>query len=154
MPRELTVADHVTRSDRHLRVGNALIEAGDEWAAVCFFYSAYHLVKSALLSDPIFDDPTALSKIHPGLTPDHRFTSAHHGRQRPREVRAFGINELVLALYRPVTGAYERLHQGSIEVRYKHGLVLALPTLKDAVLGLRERHDAGEINAANMRAGL
>ena len=150
MPRELTVADHVARSDRHLKVGNALNDAGDEWAAVCYFYSAYHLVKSALLADPVFDDPAALASVRPDLSPEDRNTSSHHGRNRRGEPRIYGVNELVLTLYRPIVGEYERLHQGSIEVRYHQGLTLDRLNLKAAALHIRDLHDAGEISAAKM----
>jgi hypothetical protein len=120
----MTPAIHLQRAARHQKVGDALADAGDEWAVVCYFYSAYHLVRCALLEDPVFNDPTALQRIHPALTPAHRNTENHHGRQAKGQPREFGVNELVFALYRPITSSYERLHQYSIEVRYKAGLAV------------------------------
>lgn len=76
----LSVAQHVERAQRHRKVGDALAAAGDEWAAVCYFYSAFHLVRHALRTDPIFDDPTALSRIRPDLRPELRDVERHHGR--------------------------------------------------------------------------
>lgn len=138
---------HLERAARHRKVGEALRDAGDEWAAVCYFYSAYHLVKHALLIDPIFDDPTALSRIHVTLTPDDRFTTSHHGRQRSGQPRDWGVNELVSRLYRPIAGNYERLHQASIHVRYESGLNLPLDQMVAALEAVQAAHAAGELRA-------
>lgn len=138
---------HLERAARHRKVGDALCSAGDEWAAVCYFYSAYHLVQHALLSDPVFDNPTALTAIQPLLTPDHRYTHAHKGRQRSGHVREFGVNELVLQLYRPIASKYNQLHQASIHVRYESGLVLQLDRVVAALQGVEAAHLAGELRA-------
>lgn len=99
------------------------MSAGEnDWAAVCFFYAAYHVVRAALVSDPIFDDPGSLSKIRVGLAPQDRHTERHKGRKNTANGREWGVNELVLILYRPFAGAYDRLHQASIDVRYGRGL--------------------------------
>src|SRR4051812_9416111 len=71
--------EHLKRAERHKKIGDLLAGAGDEWAAVPWFYSAYHLVKAALLVDPIFDDLRALSAISVDLIPQDRFTNRHNG---------------------------------------------------------------------------
>lgn len=113
---------HRSRAERHRKVGAALLDAGDEWAAVPLFYAGYHLVKAALLRDPIFGDPTSLSRISADLTPEDRFVTRHHGRRRRGEPREWGVNEVVQVLYRRATKSYEALHQASILVRYGEGL--------------------------------
>lgn len=139
---DIPLQEHLVRSARHRKVGEALDP--DEWGAVCFFYSAFHLVRHALRIDPVFDDPTALSRINPQLTPGDRHCSRHHGfRNTPRGERIWGINELVTLLYRPIAFDYERLHQASIAVRYDLGLTGLsvndlLPSL-DAVSGAHSR---------------
>lgn len=117
----LTARMHVQRAERHTKVGLALLAVEDEWAAVCLFYSAYHHVKAALLEDPLFEDHEKCQALHADLLPDDRFTSRHKGR-RTAGGREWGLNELVLRLYRPAAGTYERLHQASIDVRYQTGL--------------------------------
>lgn len=138
---------HLERAARHRKVGDALFEAEDEWAAVCYFYSAYHLIQHAFLTDPIFDDALGLQAIHPTLVPDHRFTSSHKGRQRPGQVREWGVNELVHALYRPVIGKYDLLHQASIHVRYHAGLHVPLGRIRPALEVIEDAHTDGELCA-------
>ncbi len=144
----VSAAVHLERAARHRKVGDALFGAGDEWAAVCYFYCAYHLVQHALLTDPVFDDAKTLAAIHADLTPDHRFTQRHKGRRRVNEAREWGVNELVQTLYRGIIGRYDRLHQASIMVRYNSGLVLPLDRLRDAIDGIEAAHADGELHAA------
>lgn len=118
----LSVEEHRSRARRHEKVGRALVEAGDEWGAVCLFYAAYHDVKAALLEDPVFDSLAACQAASPDLLPEDRNVQRHHGRTHTSNGREWGINELVLKLYRGAAGTYERLHQASISVRYKSGL--------------------------------
>ncbi len=141
----LAVDGHKARAARHLLIGGALEDAGDEWAAVALFYAAYHLVKAALLSDPIFDDPAKLHAIHFDILGDDRHTSRHHGRKGGPE-RSWGINEMVTLLYPAITRSYERLHQASIDVRYSIGLpVGALPDLRAAIDQITQAADAGSL---------
>jgi hypothetical protein len=141
--------EHLKRAVRHKKIGDLLAEAGDEWAAVPWFYSVYHLVKAALLVDPIWGDFKALSAISVDLIPDDRFTSRHNGRRRQSgQPKEWGVNELVLKLYRAAAGSYERLHQGSIDVRYGAGLPTgALPTLGTALAKIHAMHEAGDLVA-------
>jgi hypothetical protein len=144
----INVDDHLFRAERHRKVGKALLEAEDEWSAVCYFYSAYHLVRYALRSDPIFEDLDGLQRINKMLTLDERTTERHRGRLGQNKVRDWGINELVVALYRPVSGAYHRLHQASVTVRYEEGLI---PETMNRVSGsldkIWEAHETGSLKA-------
>lgn len=142
--------EHRARAERHQVVGDALAAAGDEWAAVMWFYSAYHLIKAALLCDPIWFDLRSLTTLNVELTPGERFTGRHKGRRRigSNQPREWGINDLVLVLYRPAAGFYERLHQASIDVRYGAGLPAgALPDLDVALKRLFEMDSKSKLRA-------
>lgn len=116
-------AHHLGRARHHRTVGDALATAADEeWAAVCYFYSAYHLARHALVTDPVFGDVSRLEAINVDLLPGSRNVTRHHGRHRPGGPREWGINELIQVLYPRVAPRYERLHQASIAVRYKQGI--------------------------------
>lgn len=95
------------------------MSTGDEWAAVCLFYAAYHDVKAALIDDPIFDSHDACQTRSAQLFPDDRHASAHKAR---RGGHSLGVNDVVSILYKRASGTYERLHQMSIDVRYGGGL--------------------------------
>lgn len=140
---------HRTRAQRHRLVGETLVGAGDEWGAVPLFYSAYHVIKGALLRDPIWDQVNALQKINSDLIPDDRFIDRHHGRKRPGGgPREWGINELVLTLYRPAIAHYELLHQSSIRVRYGTGLPRgSLQPLMSAIDTLEDLESNGDLAA-------
>lgn len=65
------------------RTAELLWNQGDDWFAVCYFYSAYHMARAAIMTDPIFD---ALSKIQakaPWLMLEDRYVTAHQGRVAP-----------------------------------------------------------------------
>jgi len=121
-------------------VGDALAAAGDEWSTVCYFYAAYHIVKHALTTDPVFQDSSALIAIHPQLTHRDRYVGRHHGRRLPGE---WGVNDLVLKLYPAAVPAYERLHQASIAVRYQAGLTVPVAAVRDALTALQQSHSSG-----------
>lgn len=128
-------------------MGNALSDAiGEEWAAVCYFYSAYHLARHALLTDPVWHQQTALRAINPALSRDDRNTKRHQGRRGV--AKEWGINELVLLLYPSVVGEYEKLHRMSNAVRYEGGLKVF--TTKDSAEWLA--HIESEKAAGNMVA--
>ena len=121
-PRVLDAQGHRSRAAEHEGLGRVLAESGHEWAAVALFYAAYHHVKAALLEDVIFDDHAACQSLSGDLLPQDRTTTRHQGRKRTTSGREWGINELVLLLYRPAAGTYEKLHQASVDVRYQAGL--------------------------------
>ena len=98
-----------------------LLEVGDEWFAVCYFYSAYHTVKAAFIEDPVFDDINRLTTLDRFLILEDRYATSHHGRVS-NGVRRMGVNDIVTRLYPAVGAEYVRLHMASIAVRYGRGL--------------------------------
>lgn len=140
---------HRARAQRHRIIGNVLADAGDEWAAVPLFYSAHHVIKGALLRDPIWGQVNALQVINQDLIPDDRFTTRHKGRKRPGGgPREWGVNELVLLLYRPAVKHYEHLHQASNSVRYGTGLAHgAVPAVTTALAAIEELESRGDLEA-------
>lgn len=117
----LTAAEHVERSRYHKQVGDALHSSGpDSWGAVCYFYSAFHLVRAALSEDPIFSELPQLKKAHADLIPDDRNVTAHQTRKNSD--RRFGVNDLVRILHIDVYPQYYRLHGASVGVRYERGI--------------------------------
>lgn len=143
----LTPAARLQRASRHEKVGDALADAGDEWATVLYFYAAYHLVRSALLSDPVFDDASRLAVYSSRLSKADRFVSRHNGRNPKNGVRVWGVTELVSLLYLPVAADYEALHQASIDVRYKSGLQGVISDAKAALNVIEGAHTAGHLLA-------
>lgn len=142
----LDSATHLSRAAEHERVADALADAGHEWSAVCYFYAAYHLVKAAMLEDAIFDDPTQCQALHPDLLPDDRYVSRHKGRRRTSEGREWGLNELVLVLYRPAAGKYERLHSVSNDVRYHDGLAGTVADVRGVYEEFKALVDGGALS--------
>ena len=146
--RQLTPADHLARAAHHESVGKALAEAVQhEWAVVPYFYAAYHRVKHALLTDPVFDDVQRLHAMNPTLSPEHRFATVHQVRKSPTGPRDHGVNDLVLLLYRDTAGAYDKLHQASIAVRYEHGLVIPLDSVLEAFAKVKTAHEENRLVA-------
>ncbi|WP_243063166.1 hypothetical protein [Humibacter sp. RRB41] len=127
------------------KTGKNLLEAGDEWFAVCYFYAAYHTVKAAFLEDPIFDDPAALRVVNQYLIPDDRYATSHHGRVNGGGIRRMGVNDVVRILYPAVAAEYVRLHMSSVHVRYEDGLgAIAHDSViadYDAVIGAYQRRE-------------
>lgn len=129
MGRPLTIEEREQRSAEHLGLARTLAEVKHEWAAVAYFYAAYHLVRAALLDDPTFDDLSSCQRKHVDLRPEDRHVGSHHGK--PRKVpREFGVNDLVALLYPGVSATYERLHQLSIDVRYERGMKASIEDLQ------------------------
>ena len=150
---DLALAKHLERAARHRVIGHLLSDAGDEWATVPLFYSAYHLTRHALRSDPIFHEPTKLSRVNASLTMAERDVTRHKGRKNipGSSAREWGINELVTMLYRPLTASYDKLHQASIEVRYGAGLKTApLADLVAALDAIQEAHDGATMVASQL----
>jgi hypothetical protein len=136
------------RGASHAQLGRTLADVDHEWAAVPLFYSAYHLVKLAMLRDPIWDRVNALQTLHQGLIPDDRFTERHKGRQRRGEPRQWGVNEIVSVLYKNIARPYERLHLASIDVRYGVGLDMdAMPDLLRDLALIEDLESSGAIVA-------
>lgn len=146
---DLSVAEHCERAAHHGHVGRALISTGEaQWGAVCFFYAAYHLVRAALTSDPIFLDPTRLSRMNPELTPSDQSVGRHKGRRQSANGREWGVNELVALLYPRFMQPYERLHQASIDVRYYSGLRASSADLEANLKSIEDGYASGKLVAA------
>jgi len=142
----LTVEEHRQRANRHLATGDVLAGKDEcDWAAVCYFYAAYHLIRASLISDPIFEHPTLLSRINADLTMEDRHVTRHHGNKRGEHGRLWGVNDLVLLLYTPLAGSYERLHQASVDVRYGAGLRGDLAPIRDSLAAIAVAYEAGDI---------
>jgi hypothetical protein len=91
---------HFERSEKHGEVGRALhASVGNEWASVCNFYAAYHLVKAAMLADPLFDDPSPVAAAQADLNMDDRYTERHRRRKSRDTGRVWGVNDLVVLVY-------------------------------------------------------
>ena len=119
----LSSDEHAVASERHARAAGELCPTSSDWAAVAYFYAAYHLVKQAILDDPIWLCPSLLAAKHPELQPSVSKVTRHSGgRQRRRRGRTWGVNELVELLYPSIYQSYLLMHQASIEVRYQRGL--------------------------------
>lgn len=100
-----------------------------------YFYSAYHLVKAALLADPIFDDPSRLALVRGVPAMADRHVDRHHGHfqyDQGQRTKIWGVNDLVAELYRPIFPLYSQLHEASCDIRYGTGLRVPLQKLADA----------------------
>jgi hypothetical protein len=144
----LTPTEHETRAARHDKIGRLLGGATDEWCAVPIFYAAYHLVKAALLTDPVFGDPKKLAVVNSALTPDDRNVTRHTGDKKSQSNRCWGVNDLVFMLYYPQWADYIRLHQASIDVRYKLGLTVGVANLLRALDQITAAYEEGEMRYA------
>jgi len=141
------VQTHLTRSVAHMETGDRLRQLGDEWFAVCYFYSAYHMVKAAMRVDPIFDDIARCAAVHPALSVDSRYAE-HHSGGLGQNGRSLGVNEIVFKLYEKIRVPYTRLHSASVAVRYAGGLGDISPvTVKDDFDAVRTAYLAGDIVA-------
>lgn len=132
----ISAVQRLERADRHEVIANVLADAGDEWACVPYFY--------ALSEDPVFEDPTRLSRINSHLSIADRHVTRHHGR---RKLGEWGVNDLVTLLYRPIAVDYERLHGASIEVRYGGGFAGDLSDVRAALGHIRIEHESGRLHA-------
>jgi hypothetical protein len=142
-----TAESCLRRAVKTKETADALWESGDEWAAVCYFYAAYHAMKAALIEDPVFDSLTDLAKHSPFLLLEDRFATKHNG-YFGAGVRRMGVNDIVVSLYPTVAAEYVRLHIASVGVRYGNGLApITLQSVRndyDAVIGA---YQSGELKA-------
>ncbi|MDH5150460.1 hypothetical protein [Brevibacterium casei] len=141
----LSFERHCEISEDHFAQAEAIAGASTDWAAVAYFYSAYHAMKAAFLQDPIFDDMTRLKSINQHLMPDDRNTQKHKVR---RGGNGFGVNDLVHLLYPSKRGDYERLHQSSLGVRYGQGVVYPIDQLAEMAAGISEARTSGMLVAS------
>lgn len=146
----MDASEHLERAARHRETGVKLAADEDEWAVVCYFYAAVHHVHHALLTDPIFDNPTALSRIDPELTMADRDVTRHTSRPRtgPNKPKLWGRSDLVLRLYHEIYRDYELLYSASISVRYHDGISTSdLPTYLEALDRIAALDTGGHLRA-------
>lgn len=144
-----TAAKCVGRADAFVQTARSLHDDADEWAAVCYFYAAYHLVHAAFISDTIFDSVARLSAVDSRFTLADRFATMHRGRRNDRE-RKPGVNDLVSKLYPQISFEYLELHQWSVNVRYNDGLEpsASIDAAQDYYERIRAAFDSGSLKAA------
>lgn len=148
----LSCSEHIERAAYHRDAGEALrVAAGHQWAAVCYFYSAYHLARAALITDPLFGDLGVLKGLDDRLIPDDRFATKHQMRRGSE--RAFGVNDLMGILYPQIRSAYLELHGASTGVRYGKGISTPVDELK-AELDEIEDHLMGHERLVDLRTAL
>lgn len=144
----LSSHDHAVASERHARSASALCPVSGEWATVAYFYAAYHLVKQAILEDPIWQCPGELAARHPDLRPGSRKVTRHSGQRAGRRGQLnWGINDLVEVLYPSIHHAYTGMHEASIHVRYKRGSRLPLRASAEYWARIRAEYRAGRMRA-------
>lgn len=142
-----TAAKCEARAGSFQETAASLHAANDEWAAVCYFYAAYHLVKAAFINDPAFDSLKTLAAIDGRLTMDDRFIERHQGRIQGR-TRTLGVNDVVQMLYPSIVVPYRRLHVASIAVRYGEGLrTITSASVVDDFTAVLRAYQAGELVA-------
>jgi hypothetical protein len=105
-------------------------------------------VDTSLLDDPVFDDPGKLTSINTELTMADRHATRHKGIRNTANGRVWGVNDLVFLLYRPVSAAYERLHQASIEVRYGMGHPPAVEDMRVDLATIKGAYADGQLQAS------
>lgn len=102
-------------------------------------------MKAAFINDPIFDDMTALKKLHLDLMPSDRHPTSHQVR---RGQSGFGVNDLVHLLYPSMRRDYERLHQASIGVRYRRNAVYDIEQIEEMAEGIQHARVKGMLVAS------
>lgn len=142
----LTSYEHAVASERHARAAGALRPLSREWATVAYFYAAYHLVKQAILEDPIWLCPGELATRHPGLRRGSKKVTRHGGQGVGRRgQQKWGVNDLVEVLYPSIHRAYTGIHEASIQVRYRRGLRLPLHVSAEYWARIRAEYRAGRM---------
>ena len=148
-----SVRSSVDRADAARAAAETLRSADDEWFAACLASSAYHLVKAAMLGDPIFDSPDELRLRDPRLTPESRFITTHQGL-RGADGRSLGLTDVVRILYPAIAVEYERLHMASRDIHYGDGLgVISAESVIDDYSVIRDAWDSELLRADETESG-
>lgn len=144
-----TVDKCVARANAFVLTAESLHDDGDEWAAVCYFYASYHLMRAAFIADPIFDSVARLNAADSRFTLADRFVAMHRGRKGDKE-RKPGVNDIVSKLYPTISFEYLELHQWSVNVRYNEGLEpsASLDDAKTYYERIRRAFDSDSLKAA------
>ena len=112
--------EHRDKANLFRRRANKYIDARDfDVANICSFYAAYHAMRYAILSDPIFDltDEEIYRKASKrGLHRDSKYNTHHSGHDKSG--RGIGQNQIIATLYPGRYRAYDDLHKLSIKARY------------------------------------
>ncbi|WP_372968525.1 hypothetical protein [Microbacterium sp.] len=116
---ETVAAGHKAEQAKAYTTGVLLARGGNEWATVCFFYSAYRAVRCAFNRDPRLDSDAAARAVDSNLSAGSRHVNFHNGHPN----RGPGVNDVVRYLYPKIWTQYELLHAKSVEVRYGTGLI-------------------------------
>lgn len=111
-------ASHKAASDRFYETAKRLERTKDELAAVCYFYSAYRAIRSAMCVDARLDSDSNAKAVHLRLSASSRHVDFHNGHPN----RGPGLNEITRILYQPIGSDYELMHIQSNAVRYGDGL--------------------------------
>lgn len=126
-----SLADLHEWSDKHWATTQLLMDAGNEWAAVTGFYSCYHLLRAAMMQEPLFDQPIELSRVHHTLQSGDRYETKHSlgGLNKA----ALGMKEICTVVYPHIAPRYYLAHDASNGIRYDGGLPRHIKTV-DAAL--------------------
>lgn len=141
----LSFQRHCTISDDHFQHATDIAGASEPWSTVAYFYSAYHAMKAAFLSDPVFNDLSKLKSIDQNLMPDDKYSQKHKIR---RGQPGFGVNDLVQLLYPSKVADYERLHQSSLGIRYGQGVVYPIEHIAEMASGVIDARVRGMLVAS------
>lgn len=122
MPNQLSrdnLAEHRTKANTFIRKAHKYIAKDPDISKICSFYAAYHAMRYAILSDPIFDltDEEIYQQTYVrGIYRDSKHNSHHSAA--PKSGRGIGQNQIVSILYKKWFQRYEELHKTSVHVRY------------------------------------
>jgi hypothetical protein len=143
----LSSHEHAVASERHARAASNLRPMSSEWATVAYFYAAYHLVKQAILEDPIWHCSGELAARHGDLRPGCSKVTRHTGQRAGRGQQRWGVNDLVRVLYPSIHRVYTGMHEASIEVRYRRRLQTPLYVSAAYWAKIRAEYRAGRMRA-------
>lgn len=92
-------------------------------ANICSFYAAYHAMRVAILSDPIFNLSEEAIFAQTGwkyMTPETKYNTHHIGAVSNGKVsgRGWGQNQVISSLYRNWFNDYDNLYKSSVKARY------------------------------------
>lgn len=117
-----TLTEHRTKANTFIRKAWRYHRDDQVISRICSFYAAYHAMRFAILSDPIFDltDEEIYQQTYiSGLCKDSKHNGHHSAR--PDSPRGIGQNQIVTTLYPKWAKDYESLHKTSIDARYVSG---------------------------------
>lgn len=111
--------EHRAKANSFVRKALKYRVSDPDVAKICAFYAAYHAMRFAILTDPVFnksDEEIKRLVGRKGLHQDSRYATHHSGHRYSG--RGIGQNQVIQALYPSKAFAYERLHRASVDARY------------------------------------